>query len=220
MNNTGILLLHGFAGNPEEVKPLRDFLTERGYRVECPLLPGHGETKAALAKTTHEDWIATAERSYLTLLKECGSVVAVGFSMGGLLAANLWNYKLKGLVTINTPVFYWNPKVIAANLLSDFTQYGRKYLDASTDKPLSSLMEFLRLLTKTKPMFGNITCKTLVVQAMDDDTVHYKSADYILNKVRGEKTACMMPRGGHIIFESQSGPEVCKEIERFIQTSS
>jgi len=217
MNDTGILLLHGFAGNPEEVEPLRDFLTERGYRVECPLLPGHGGTKTELSKTTHDDWITSAERSYLALSKECGSVVAVGFSMGGLLAANLWNYKLKGLVTVNTPVFYWNLKVIAANLLSDFSRYSRKYLDVSTDKSLSSMIEFLRLLSKTKPMFGNITCKTLVVQALDDDTVHYKSADYIIKKIRAEKTVCIMPRGGHKIFQSKSGYEVCNAIERFIQ---
>ena len=213
----GILLLHGFAGNPDEVRPLRDFLTERGYRVECPLLPGHGETKSALSKTSHEDWIMSAEQAYCKLSKECESVAAVGFSMGGLLAANLWNYKLKGLVTVNTPVYYWNPKVIAANLFFDFRRYGQKYLDASTDKPFSSMVEFLRLLTRTKPMFGNITCKTLVVQALDDDTVHYKSADYILKRVRAEKTACMLPRGGHMIFESKSGPEVCKAVERFLQ---
>jgi carboxylesterase len=217
MNDTGILLLHGFAGNPQEVKPLRDFLIERGYMVECPLLPGHGETKSELSKSTHDDWIESAEQAYLALSEECGSVFAVGFSMGGLLAANLWNYRLKGLVTVNTPVFYWNPKIIAANLLSDFGRYRRKYLDASTDKSLSSLIEFLRLLTKTKPMFGNITCKTLVVQALDDDTVHYKSADYILKKIRAEKTVCMLPKGGHMIFESESGPEVCKTIERFLQ---
>ncbi len=217
MNDTGILLFHGFAGNPEEVEPLRDFLTERGYRVECPLLPGHGGTKTELSKTTHDDWLTSAEQAYLALSRECGGIVAVGFSMGGLLAANLWNYKLKGLVTVNTPVFYWNPKVIAVNLFSDFKQYGRKYLDVSTDKSFSSLIEFLRLLKKTKPMFGNITCKTLVVQALDDDTVHHKSADYIIKRIRAEKTVCMMPGGGHMIFESKSGPEVCKAIDRFVQ---
>lgn len=190
MKNTGILLLHGFAGNPEEVKPLRDFLTEQGYFVECPLLPGHGETKKELSETTHDDWVASAERAYLELSKECENVVAVGFSMGGLLAANL---------------------------ISDFSRYGRKYLDASADKSLSSLIEFLRLLTKTKPMFGNITCKTLVIQALDDDTVHYKSAGYILKKIRTEKTACMFPKGGHMILEGENGPEVCKAIDRFIR---
>lgn len=217
MEKTGVLLLHGFAGNPDEVKPLRDFLTERGCRVECPLLSGHGETKTELSKTTHEDWIMSAEQAYHRLSKECGCIVAVGFSMGGLLAVNLWNYGLKGLVTVNTPVYYWNLKVIAANLFSDFRRYGRKYLEASADKPLSSLLEFLRLLTRTKPMFGSITCKTLVIQALDDDTVHYKSADYILRRVRAKKTAFLLPRGGHMIFYSKSGPEVCKAIERFIK---
>lgn len=142
MNDTGILLLHGFAGNPQEVEPLRDFLAERGYRVECPLLPGHGQTKSELSKTTHGDWTAAAEQAYLALSKECGGIVAVGFSMGGLLAANLWNYRLKGLATVNTPVFYWNPRIIAANLFSDFNRYDPNNMEATTDKSLSSMINF------------------------------------------------------------------------------
>ena len=64
MEKMGILLLHGFAGNPDEVRPLQEFLAEKGYRVECPLLPGHGETKMELSKTSHEDWILAAEQAY------------------------------------------------------------------------------------------------------------------------------------------------------------
>jgi len=79
------------------------------------------------------------------------------------------------------------------------------------------MLEFQKLLTKTKPMFGNITCKAMVVQALDDDTVHYKSADYILERIRAEKSVYRPPRGGHMIFHSSSGDEVCKAIDQFIQ---
>ena len=216
MNNTGILLIHGFAGDIGEIAPLRDYLAQKGYVVKCPLLPGHGETKKELSQTTYENWITSTERAYLELSKSCGKIVLIGFSMGGLLAVNLWNYGFSGLVTINTPVFYWNPKIIVTNLITDFRKYGKKYFDVSTDKSLSSMLEFQKLLTKTKSMFGNITCKTMVVQALDDDTVHYKSADYIFHRICADKSIYKLPHGGHMIFQSESKDDVCKAIEDFI----
>lgn len=217
MKNDGILLLHGFAGNIEEIKPLLDYLTQRGYLVACPLLQGHGHTKKELSETTCEDWITSAERAYHALSEKCSRVFVIGFSMGGLLAVNLWNYGYSGLVTINMPVYYWNPKIILSNLITDFKQYGRKYLTASTDKSISSMVEFLKLLTKTKPMLDNVTCKTMVIQARDDDTVHYKSADYILKRIRAEKAVYRPTHGGHMIFQSSSGYEVCRRIANFIE---
>ncbi|HYE69671.1 MAG TPA: alpha/beta fold hydrolase [Anaerovoracaceae bacterium] len=218
MNNTGILLIHGFAGDIGEIAPLQDYLTQRGYVVKCPLLPGHGETKKELSQTTYENWITSTEQAYLELSKSCSKIVVIGFSMGGLLAVNLWNYGFPGLVTVNTPVFYWNPKIIVTNLIMDFRKYGKKYFDVSTDKSLSSMLEFQKLLTKTKSMFGNITCKTMVVQTLDDDTVHYKSADYIFNRICADKSIYKLPRGGHMIFQSESKDEACKAIEDFVRS--
>jgi carboxylesterase len=215
--NTGVLLIHGFAGNVEEVSPLRDYLRQKGYPVACPLLTGHGNSKKDLSRTTHEDWIASAERSYLQLARTCSRVIVVGFSMGGLIAVNLWHYGYSGLVTVNMPVYYWNPKIIVANLFRDFRKFGKKYLTASTDKSIASMVEFLKLLSKTKPMLGNITCKTLVIQAMDDDTVHCRSADYIYDRIRGGKNLQKLPRGGHMIFQSGSSDEACAMIDEFIR---
>lgn len=218
MNDIGVLLIHGFAGDINEIELLRDHLTEKGYLVECPLLAGHGGTKKELSKTTYRDWIATAESAGIELSKRCSSIVAVGFSMGGLIAVNLSHLGFAGIVTVNTPYYYWNHRIIAANLREDFRYYGKKYLAASMDKSLKSMIEFQKLLTKTKPMFGEITCSALVVQALDDDTVHKKSAEHIYNKLRGEKTYFELQRGGHIIFQSSSGPQVCAVVERFLQS--
>lgn len=217
MNKTGILLIHGFAGDVGEIKLLQDYLVQRGYEVACPLLPGHGMTKAELAKSTYCEWIDSVEQTYLDLSRKCSRIIVIGFSMGGLLAVNLWNYGFTGLVTINTPVYYWNPKMIARNLLTDFRMAGRKYLKASTDKSFSSMLEFQKLLTKTKPMFQNVSCRTLVVQALDDDTVKSKSAYYIMKKVRADIELCKIPQGGHNLLQSKSGNEVCRVVGDFIQ---
>ncbi|HWQ77574.1 MAG TPA: alpha/beta fold hydrolase [Anaerovoracaceae bacterium] len=216
--NKGILLIHGFAGDPGEVAPLREHLIQRGYYVKSPLLPGHGLTKSDLSKTTHKEWITAAEQAYFDLSGKCGRIVVIGFSMGGLIAVNLCKYSFSGLVTVNMPIYYWNPGIIAANLITDFRHYGKKYLIASTDKSFFSMVEFQRLLTKTKPLLGNIACKTMVVQALDDDTVHHRSADFILKKVRTAETVFKLSRGGHQIFHSESGEEVCQAVESFVRT--
>lgn len=214
--DTGVLLLHGFAGDPAEIGPLRDYLIRKGYHVECPLLPGHGLGRKAMSEATHEDWIDAAQQAFLSLSEKYGRVVVIGFSMGGLLAVNLWNYGFSGIVAVNMPIYYWSFKNIVRNLFSDPRQYGRKYFMAATDKPFAAMVEFQKLLVKTKPMLGNITCKTMVIQAADDDTVHDKSADYILKRIRADKTVYRPARGGHMIFHSESGDEVCRRIERFI----
>ncbi len=218
MSNTGILLIHGFAGNVEEVKPLQDYLAEKGCLVKCPLLPGHGKTKKELAGSDYSEWIAAAEQAYLDLSKQCRKIIVIGFSMGGLLAVNLWNYGFAALITVNTPVYYWNSKIIASNLITNFGVYWKKYTRVSMDKSFSSMIEFQKLLTRTKPMFGNITCRTMVIQAMDDDTVHYKSADYIFDKVRAGKSIYKVPVGGHMLFQSESSKEICTVIENFIRS--
>jgi len=217
VNKTGILLIHGFAGKVEDVAPLQDYLEERGYEVSCPLLSGHGSSKKALSDSTRQDWIDSAERAYLDLQQKYDDVVVIGFSMGGLLAFQLWNDKISGMITINAPFYYWNPKWIILNTVLDFKASVRKYGLAATDKTLSSMLEFLKLLIETKPLIQKISCRTLVIQALDDDTVHHKSAEAIIRRLRGEKSMYKVPRGGHMIFQSSSGEEVCRRIEEFLK---
>jgi hypothetical protein len=53
---------------------------------------------------------------------------------------------------------------------------------------------------------------------MDDDTVHYKSAGYILKKLRAEKAVCMIKSGGHGIFQGYGAQEAMDRIGEFIHT--
>ena len=48
---SGVLVLHGFTGNPQSMRPLAVALAAAGYTVDLPLLPGHG--------TAVEDMIPT-----------------------------------------------------------------------------------------------------------------------------------------------------------------
>jgi carboxylesterase len=221
MNNaTGCLVIHGFAGSRSEVGPLCDYLAARGYVVSVPLLAGHEGTPRELARSGRRAWIEGANSALAELKKSCGRVVVIGFSMGGLIAVQLYAHSgFDALVLINTPVYYWDVRRILKNILRDFRLYSKKYLASGRGKPLMALLEFQRLLSATKPLFSGVGCATLVLQSADDDTVSPKSAEYISARLGGRGRLVGLPRGGHIVFRGESAGQACAAIGDFIKTA-
>ncbi len=85
----GVLLVHGLAGTPAEVRYVAGGLARLGYTVHCPQLAGHGGTEADLTASTWEDWYATCERALDELRKECDTVLVGGLSTGAVLGLML-----------------------------------------------------------------------------------------------------------------------------------
>src|SRR5262249_53931839 len=77
----GCLLLHGFTGTPSEMLPIGEALAKRGYAVSAPLLPGHGTRVEDLARTTWEQWFATALDAWTELGQSSPTRVVGGLSM-------------------------------------------------------------------------------------------------------------------------------------------
>ncbi|GAA5137113.1 alpha/beta fold hydrolase [Alloalcanivorax gelatiniphagus] len=103
----GVLVQHGFTGNPASMRPWAEDLASRGYAVEMPLLPGHGTRWQDLNKVTWADWVATVEAALDKLAAENDAVVAVGLSMGGALCLRLaadHGDDLAGIVIVNAAV--------------------------------------------------------------------------------------------------------------------
>jgi len=85
----GVLVLHGFTGTPQAVRPWAEHLAAAGLSVELPLLPGHGTRWQDMAATGFDDWYAEAARSLAALRARCDAVAVCGLSMGGTLALRL-----------------------------------------------------------------------------------------------------------------------------------
>ncbi len=103
----GVLVQHGFTGNPASMRPWAEHLAARGYAVEMPLLPGHGTVWQDMNKVTWADWVATVEGAFDKLAAENDVVVAVGLSMGGALCLRLAADRgddLAGIVVVNPAV--------------------------------------------------------------------------------------------------------------------
>ncbi len=166
------LIIHGFGGGAHEIEAIAKHLINLGYDVVSPTLKGHSATKKEMKKATYANWIESAESELQKMHDNKDEVLVIGFSMGGLIAFNLaCRYDLRGIVTINTPIFYWNLAQVLHNIMDDVknrrTIQIRRYLQAKQNSPISSMKQFLLLLNQTKTKLEKVNCPLLVIQAED-----------------------------------------------------
>ena len=100
---SGVLVIHGFTGNPSSVRELAERFAAEGFHVEVPRLSGHGTVIEDMMPTRWSDWSADVEAAYKVLSSRCKQVVVAGQSMGG--ALTLWlaahHPEIAGIVCIN-----------------------------------------------------------------------------------------------------------------------
>ena len=77
----GVVVLHGFTGSPQSMRPLAQALAAAGFSVELPLLPGHGTSVGDMVPTRWSDWSSVAEAAYGDLAGRSDRVFVAGLSM-------------------------------------------------------------------------------------------------------------------------------------------
>lgn len=119
-SETGVLLVHGFTGSPQSLRPWGEHLAAQGWTVLCPRLPGHGTSMNDLARTTGDDWYREAEMALVGLSERCSSVFVCALSMGGTVALDLAARhpgRVAGLVVINGSIYSDDPRARMAPIL-------------------------------------------------------------------------------------------------------
>lgn len=216
------LLIHGFGGSVREVTPLAEALVADGYAVLCAELKGHTDRAKDMKSAGWQDWIQSAEGALDQLKEKYKEVFVIGFSMGGLIGMRLaMRYEIRALITINTPIYYWNLRRILYNIASDIKSRSfvniRRYTSSSGSLPMRAVFNFLSLLYKTRPLIPQVQCPVFTLQALDDDTVQSRSAAYIQRKIASKnKQVKYYPKGGHVILLSQEAPEVITNVKEYL----
>ena len=107
------LLLHGFTTSPREFRDLARYLAKNNISVCAPLLPGHGTSPERLAVTKYYQWVEYVEEQINNLAREYDEIYIVGNSFGGNLAliCAQSSPKIKGIVTLGTPIFFRRDKL-------------------------------------------------------------------------------------------------------------
>lgn len=87
-NRTGILLIHGLTGTPNEMRGLARKFNQQGYTVYSVQLAGHCGTVEDLVKTNWKAWYASVCAGAEKLKQYTDEIFVGGLSMGSLLALN------------------------------------------------------------------------------------------------------------------------------------
>ena len=182
--STGVLLCHGFTGNPASLRPWAEHLAAAGLTVSLPRLPGHGTTWQDLAHTRWEDWFAEVDRAYEELRGHADEIFLMGLSMGGCLAlrmAELRGDGVAGLVLVNPLLASPNKLFLLLPALkfvvpsvkgvgSDIKKEGAHELsyDRVAVRAAATLPQLLKV---TQRQLGEITQPVLVYLSMTDHVV-------------------------------------------------
>jgi carboxylesterase len=86
---TGVLMVHGLAGTPNEMRMLGRGLQSAGFEVHGVQLAGHCGTLDDLVATGWQDWVESVHAGARRLRAKVDRVVVMGLSMGAVLALEL-----------------------------------------------------------------------------------------------------------------------------------
>jgi carboxylesterase len=236
----GVLLIHGFTGTPFEMRHLGRRLHERGMTVACPLLPGHGGSAAALARTTYHDWFGAVERAFYELRERCERVAVAGLSMGGLLALHLcrhWRGEVAAVAAMATPL--WVPP-LASRLLrvarrlplgpvvlpgvpklagSDCRDPQMRRANPSIGSlPIAGLIQLEDLMQVVRAELPRIDTPALIMHARRDHTAPYACSEPLAREL-GSSTVKHRPleRSYHLITIDVERDAVASAVAEFFE---
>ncbi|GAA1234546.1 alpha/beta hydrolase [Oryzihumus leptocrescens] len=230
-SDVGVLLVHGFTGTPQSLRPWAEHLAEAGYTVRLPRLPGHGTTWQEMNRTEWSDWYATVDATFRELLARCRTVFVAGLSMGGALALQLaQNHgpRVAGLVLVNPAVKFEDPRLVVLPVLKHLVgalpgiANDIKKADATelayTKTPLKaghSQIVAWRTVIRDLP---EVTQPVLLLHSPQDHVVPASSSALVLSKISSEDVQeILLENSYHVATLDNDAPLIFAESVKFIE---
>ncbi|MHB1988637.1 MAG: alpha/beta hydrolase [Acidimicrobiales bacterium] len=208
----GVLVLHGFTGSPQSMRPLAEAFADAGLSVDLPLLPGHGTSIEEMLATCWEDWSGAAQDAYTSLTARCDRVAVAGLSMGGTLALHLaeTHGEIAGLVLVN-------PLVEPA--AESFCETLRAMLEQGVDQipgigsdiaqperaeaayeatPVAALLSLMGATAGVAAELSSVTCPILLLSSTTDHVVPPSSGDVLVAGVSSPVERVFLDRSYHV----------------------
>jgi len=233
-NTTGCLLIHGFTGAPTEMRPLGEYLAEKGYSVLAPRLAGHATQISDMNRVTWGDWSNSVLDGWNLLQGTTKRIFLIGLSMGGALA--LYHSSIlpaAGVVGMSTP-YQIEPslKITFLPILSFFIPYTKKEKsdwqdpDAAEDHfsyaqyPSKAVQQLKQLLDSMRNSLPDVKVPALLIHSKKDLGVLPENMDWISREIGtpdSDLKKIWLENSGHVVTRDLEKDLVYKSIHEFIQ---
>jgi carboxylesterase len=226
----GVVVLHGFTGSPQSMRPLAMALAAAGYSVELPLLPGHGTSVEDMVRTGWADWSAAADAAYAALAARSERVFAAGLSMGGSLA--IWlaerHPEIAGLVVVNPLVEPPAPSFL--EMLAGMLEQGGGLLpsiasDIALERPrepaydatpIAPMLSMFDGIASIAAGLGELRCPVLLLSSRNDHVVPSSSGDFLAANAAGPVERVWLERSFHVATLDHDAPEIEARAVEFV----
>ncbi|MBC7247641.1 MAG: alpha/beta fold hydrolase [Actinobacteria bacterium] len=231
---TGVLVVHGFTGCTQSMRPLGEGLAEAGFTVAGPRLPGHGTSVEDMGRRTWEEWTGEAEKALRDLKGRCEKVFVTGLSMGGTITCWLgekYAAEVAGLMPINAAVARLNPLLpltpVAKYFLKTIPGVGSDIKDPSVkescyDKvPVRAAAELYELMRITRRDLPRITAPILIFTSREDHVVPPTNGPYLLEHVSStDKELVWLENSYHVATLDHDRELIIRRCVEFIRRLS
>lgn len=228
---TGVLVLHGFTGNPSSMRGVAESLAELGHYVEMPRLPGHGTTIEEMIETGWSDWTEEVAAAHERLSAQVNDVVVLGLSMGGSLtlwaALNLTD--IAGIVCVNPATMPQPQEVMEMmrEMIADGNPVapgiGSDIADpdvvetAYEGTPLVPLLSFIdEGLTPMSDRYGELTMPLLLITSRQDHVVEPANSEHLAATYGGDVEHVWLDRSYHVATQDFDRDDINKLAGEFV----
>jgi carboxylesterase len=229
-STSGVLVLHGFTGNPQSLRPVAEALATDGYTVDLPLLPGHGTAIEDMVPTRWADWSGAAESAYTKLAAGCDEVAIVALSMGGTLACWLAENhpEVRGLAVVNPFIdppaqsfrdvlrgILASGTEVAPGVGSDIARPGVEE-SAYPGVPIAAALSFFEGIDATAAELDRVACPVLLLSSRNDHAVPSSSGDVLMAGVAGPIERVWLENSYHVATLDYDADEITTRVLAFL----
>jgi carboxylesterase len=207
----GVLLVHGLAATPWEMRPVGEALTRAGFVSLGVRLPGHGTTPGDLAARRCEEWLAAVERGRRLLAGRGLRVYGAGQSTGALLLLALAaEAELAGLVLFSPFLRLRHPLAPLVGLLRHLLPAYRPPEAATPHyyghRPLAAVHQLNRLAARVRRALPALTLPVLALGADADLTARPDSGRDLVRRLgsRRKEYRRLGPQVPHVLTTAEN----------------
>ncbi len=211
--SVGVLVVHGFTGNPGSMRGLANAFVAAGFHVEMPQLAGHGTAVEDMVPTRWADWTRDADAAYARLAQRASKIVVAGLSMGG--SITLWlatqHPELCGIICVNPATMPLPTALVDA--VQGMLDSGEVQIEAIGSDiadpdvvekayqatPLAPLMSFQKDgLVPLSQRYGDIAMSLLLFTSTQDHVVSPSDSDALAATYGGAVERVILERSYHV----------------------
>lgn len=228
-----ILMIHGFVGGCYDFDNFHNELQlHKKFDVFTFTLPAHD--KNIVKDVKFNEWIDESKKQIEFLINNgYKEIYLIGHSMGGVIAAHLASiYPQVKKIVLAAPAFRYfyfkDGKVDIKSMNETIKNIPQIFKGEDTEKvisrilktPISTMIEFTKLVTHCQNCVNYIECPTLTIHGRNDKIVPIESTDYIYNNIKSKTNILINIKNlNHDCFATKKSNIVKQEIKNFLLKS-